>query len=186
MIMTEKTPPESLTLPTKEEALQIMRQLGLRGNIVKHEQSVMRKARNMAHNITTVPVNMELVKIGALMHDIGRTKTHDMDHGIVGGAILRDMGFSIELARIAEVHSMAGLTAAEAKQFGLPAKDYLPETIEEKLVCLADKYFIGTKEVTIDERFGRWITKYGETEFLLAQVRRAKILEEYVLRQIFN
>ena len=184
--MTEKKTPQTLTLPTKEEALQIMRQLGLRGNIVQHEQSVMRKARNMAHNITTVPVNMELVKIGALMHDIGRTRTHDMNHGIIGGAILRDLGFSDELARIAEVHSMAGLTAAEAQQFGLPAKDYLPETIEEKLVCLADKYFIGTKEVTIEERFGRWIEKYGETPFLLEQVKRARSLEEDVLRQIFN
>ena len=187
MMNEEKSPQaQALILPTKDEALRIMRRLGLRGNIIRHELAVMRKARNMAHNITTLPVNMELVKIGAIMHDIGRCKTHDMAHGIMGGTILRELGFSNELARIAEVHSMAGLTAAEAQLFGLPARDLLPETIEEKLVCLADKYFIGTKKVTVEERFQRWIEKYGETAFLVEQVKRARSLEEDVLRQIFD
>ena len=184
--MRQEKKPQPLILPTKEEAWQIMKRLGLQGNILRHEQSVMRKARNMAHNITAVLVNMELVKIGALMHDIGRIQVHDMSHGIIGGKILRELGFSNELARIAEVHSMAGLTAEEGQQFGLPAKDFLPETIEEKLVCLADKYFIGTKKVTIDQRFQKWIDKYGETEFLLTQLKRARSLEEDVLRQIFD
>ncbi|MHA1584301.1 MAG: HDIG domain-containing metalloprotein [Promethearchaeota archaeon] len=172
-------------IPSKQAAINLMRNLGLPQNIFKHEMAVMRKARNLAYNITKIPVNVELVKIGALLHDIGRTQIHSMMHAPVGADILRENGFPEEVARIAERHTMAGLTDKEAQLFELPPRHYIPETIEEKIVCLADKYFMGTTQVTIDQRFQRWMDKYGQTPFLLGQLERAKKMEEEILHLIF-
>lgn len=177
----------SKPLPTKEEAIEIMKNLGLPKNIINHELAVMRKARNLAHNITKVEVDVELVKIGALMHDIGRCVIHTMAHAPVGGDIVRKLGFesSEKLARIVERHLLAGLTMEEAKYFDLPKRNYIPETIEEKLVCFSDKLHSGSRKVTIEKRFQRWIGKFGLNEFLEEQIKRAKILEEEILAQIY-
>jgi uncharacterized protein len=171
--------------PTKEEAIQIMKKLGLATNIINHELAVMRRARDISHNITKLDVNIELVKIGAIFHDIGRIKSHGMDHGPIGGKMLRILGISENIALITERHTMAGITVEEAKQFDLPLQSYLPESIEEKIVCLADKYFMGTKNVSIEQRFQRWIDKYGKTTFLRNHLQRAKDLEEEILALIY-
>ena len=46
-------------------------------------------------------------------------------------------------ARICERHTGSGLSAAEirAGALPLPEQDFLPETPEEQLICLADKFF---------------------------------------------
>jgi len=177
----------SKSLPTKEEAIEIMKNLALTKNIINHELAVMRKARNLAHNITKIKVDIELVKIGALMHDIGRCVLHTMAHGPVGGDIIRKLGFksSEKLARVVERHLLAGLTIEGAKKFELPERNYIPETIEEKLVCFSDKLHSGTRKVTIEKRFQRWIEKHGLNEFLKEQIDRAKMLEEEILAQIY-
>ncbi|WP_371805762.1 HD domain-containing protein [Candidatus Lokiarchaeum ossiferum] len=176
---------DSEKLPSREETIRIMNHFGLSHNIINHELAVMRKARDIAHNITKISVDIELIKIGAIMHDIGRCKTHGMQHGPVGGDIIRSLGLSEKLARIAERHSMAGITPQEAEMFDLPDRCLMPESIEEKIVCLADKYHTGTIKVTIEQRFQRWIDKFGENEFLLTQIKRAKELEEEILALIF-
>lgn len=86
----------------------------------------------------TLKFDQELVSVGALLHDIGRTKTHDINHGIVGGEMIRTQ-FSNEVARIAETHIGGGIPKEESIILGLPAKDYVPVTLEEKIVCFADK-----------------------------------------------
>ena len=93
----------------------------------------------------------ELVEVGAILHDIGRSKTHTIDHAIVGAKILREEGVDERIVRIVERHIGAGITRAEATKLGLPPEDYLPKTIEEKIVCQADN-LIGNKErLTIHE-----------------------------------
>lgn len=49
-------------------------------------------------------------------------------------------------ARVCERHTGAGLTAKEIEEQGLPLphRDFLPETLEEKLVCYADKFYSKT------------------------------------------
>ena len=83
-------------------------------------------------------IDCQLVLAGAMLHDIGRSKTHYIDHGIIGGEILRQHGFPIELIHIVENHIFAGVLKNEASEFGLPAQDYLPKTIEEKIVAYSD------------------------------------------------
>ena len=69
-------------------------------------------------------------------------------HGVIGARMLREYarthGVELEAyARICERHTGSGLTAEEVRRESLPipARDYLPETPEEKLICLADKFF---------------------------------------------
>ena len=176
----------ALILPTKPTVLQLMKFKNVPSQVISHELAVSRKAMQIAHSIIDLPVNYELVKIGALVHDIGRCETHKFDHGIIGAEIIRELGFPESLAKIAECHILAGLTATEAETFGLPAKDFIPKTIEEKIVCLADKYVSGVQKVSIEERFSAWELRWGKTEFLISQKKRALELERDVLKHIYE
>ena len=112
-----------------------------------------------------------------MLHDIGRAKTHGFKHALIGGKILRERGVPEELAKICETHILGGLDIEDARRFGLPEKDYLPVTIEEKIICLADKLMAGTKEVTIEERFDRWFYKYGKSKILLKSKKRIEKIQ---------
>jgi uncharacterized protein len=173
-------------LPSKRDALTLLKQLNFSSHIIHHQQAVMRKALDLAHNIKRIPINRELICAGALLHDIGRLKSHELIHTAYGGDILRELGYPEELARIAETHSLGGMTSEEAQQLGLPARDYIPRSLEEKIVCLADKFLSGTDYVNIDQRFKRWLEKYGRTPFLEEQMRRVKVLEEEILHLIYD
>lgn len=107
-------------------------------------------------------VDMKLVEIGGLLHDIGRSRTHEVDHAVVGAEILKEMGMSGELVLIVERHIGAGIPADEAVELGLPERHYLPESIEEKIVAYADKLISGRREVPIEVTIKDFSTKLGE------------------------
>jgi len=118
---------------------------------------VTRLAVEMAERLRSrgVEVDVRLVEAGALLHDIGRSRTHDADHSAVGGRMIREMGLPEELARIVDRHIGAGIPRAEARKLGLPKGVYVPKTLEEKLVAYADKLVCGSRvvdmQVTIDD-----------------------------------
>ncbi|MBD3351548.1 MAG: HDIG domain-containing protein [Candidatus Lokiarchaeota archaeon] len=182
--MTENT--QQGFIPAKSEALKALFNLGLNRHIINHVLAVSRKATYIATLISSRTIDLRLVKIGALLHDIGRSKTHELDHAIVGGQIIREeLNWSDKLARIAETHILGGLSKEEALKIGLPPKDYLPKTIEEKIVCLSDKYFIGSNEVSIEGRFENWFNRYGQTELLLTAKKRVEQLETEIYRLMY-
>lgn len=96
----------------------------------------------------TAKVDRDLVAAGAILHDIGRSETHGMDHADAGGRICREIGFSPEICRIVERHIGAGLTRSDRKGFGLSEEDRIPETIEEKIVAHADNLVKGSGIIT--------------------------------------
>lgn len=98
-----------------------------------------------------VECDRDLVEAGSLLHDIGRTRSHGMDHAVIGAQILRDEGIDEKIVNIVERHIGAGLTPEEAKKLGLPPKDYVPKTIEEKIVCHADNLIGSTERVSIQD-----------------------------------
>jgi uncharacterized protein len=107
-----------------------------------------------------IEVNCDLVIAGAMLHDLGRCSSHDIDHGIIGGNMLNKMNFPIELVRVVENHLFAGITAQEAKNLNLPFKDYIPITIEEKIVAYSDNIskkqpLLTTEQVS--ERLSRYL-----------------------------
>jgi uncharacterized protein (TIGR00295 family) len=92
----------------------------------------------MATGRRTGPVDPGLVRAGALLHDIGRGRTHGIDHAVEGAHIANELGLPEPLIHIIERHIGAGIEAQEAVKLGLPARDYRPLTIEEKIVAHAD------------------------------------------------
>ncbi|MFX1322919.1 MAG: HD domain-containing protein [Promethearchaeota archaeon] len=167
-------------IPDREFASDLLRRLKIPLSVRRHSEKVAEKALEIAEKITKTNVDKNLIEIGALLHDIGRTKTHGFRHALIGGKILRERGFSIKLARICETHILGGLDKEDAKRVGLPEKDYLPKTLEEKIICLADKQMAGTREVTIKERFDRWFQKYGRSRILLKSKKRIEQIQQEI------
>lgn len=106
-------------------------------------------------------MDLDLVKAGAMLHDVGRSRTNGIKHAIIGANILRENGVQPEIVKIVERHIGAGITREEAELMGLPARDYLPITLEEKLVAHADNLIHGTREVDLDFVIEKWQTKLG-------------------------
>ena len=86
-------------------------------------------------------------------------------HGRIGAELLRSEGFPRH-ARVCERHTGAGITKAQiiAQNLPLPQQDFLPETMEEKVICYADKFFSKThldREKSI-EQAEMSLSKFGE------------------------
>jgi len=129
--------------------------------VIEHSQAVMLKANQLAMDFE-LEVDLDLVKKGAILHDVGRSKTNGIKHAIVGAKILKNEGFPPEVIKIVERHIGAGITKEEALILGLPPKDYVPITLEEKLVAHADNLIHGTKEVDLDFVIKKWKKNLGE------------------------
>ena len=86
-------------------------------------------------------------------------------HGRIGAELLRSEGFPRH-ARVCERHTGTGITKAQiiAQNLPLPQQDFLPETMEEKVICYADKFFSKThidREKTI-EQAEKSLSKFGD------------------------
>ncbi|MFO7967068.1 MAG: TIGR00295 family protein [Archaeoglobaceae archaeon] len=122
---------------------------GLPEKVRRHCRKVSEVAEEIAWK---TGANIEIVREGALLHDIGRAVTHDpFYHFIASGEILREEGYDERIVRIAERHFSSGMTAEEAKTFDLPPGDYMPHTLEEKTVSLADNIVFGDKRAKFDQ-----------------------------------
>ena len=124
-----------------------------RGIFIQHSRQVADKALAIVQECK-LDIPLETVETAAMLHDIGifLTNAPDIDchgsehyicHGILGAELLRKEGFDEEIARVAERHTGAGLTIddIDRQQLPLPRKDFMPETMLEKLICYADKFF---------------------------------------------
>lgn len=120
---------------------------------MRHCTSVAREALEIAHRCHLLIADSEITE-AAMLHDIGIFLTHApsigcegnepyIRHGLLGAELLRKENFPERDARVAELHTGAGLTAAEIRQqqLPLPIRDFLPETLLEKLICYADKFY---------------------------------------------
>lgn len=132
----------------KEDALKLLQKYNADGRVMDHLWAVHDYAMEIADRIEC---DRDLVEVGSLLHDIGRTRSHNKDHAIIGADILRKEGVDEAIVNIVERHVGAGLTEPEAIQLGLPPKNYVPRTIEEKIVCHADNLIGGTERVSIQD-----------------------------------
>jgi putative nucleotidyltransferase with HDIG domain len=107
-----------------------------------HSSTVARLAGQIADALAAagVAIDPALARTGGLIHDIGRSVTHDgIMHCWEGYQMLLAQG-QPTLARFCITHSSGGMTAAEAASVDLPAADYRPRTWEEKVVTIADGF----------------------------------------------
>ena len=131
-------------------------------NVIEHSIAVCKKAMKIASNFDNA--DKDLIKKGALLHDIGRSKTHDITHAIEGVKIAEKYGYGNDVLNIIERHIGAGITEREAEKLGIPVKSYLPETLEEKIVAHADNLISGSEEVDIDFVIEKWKRRIEDSE----------------------
>ena len=134
--------------------IELLRKENTPENVIEHSKAVCRKAMKIAANFDNA--DTDLIQKGALLHDIGRSRTHGITHAIEGVEIARSYGYGEDVLNIIERHIGAGITAEEAVKLGLPEKSYLPQTLEEKIVAHADNLISGSEEVDIDFVIEKW------------------------------
>lgn len=123
-------------------------------NVIVHCKAVCKKAMKIAANFEDA--DEDLIRKGALLHDIGRSRTHGITHAIEGVEIAKRYGYSEDVLNIIERHIGAGITEQEAEKLGLPKKSYVPQTLEEKIVAHADNLISGSDEVDLDFVIKKW------------------------------
>ncbi len=143
--------------------------------LLTHSRQVAEMTVAIADRHPELSLNREFLYEAAMLHDIGIIKPHAptidcfgtehyIRHGLLGGEMLRAEGLPHH-ARVCERHTGAGLTAAEiiAHQLPLPAQDWLPETLEEQVICYADKFFSKTRLHTAatPDHVQRSLAKFG-------------------------
>jgi uncharacterized protein len=141
--------------------------------VIEHCENVTKVALRIANQLIFrgYDVNIRLVEAGALLHDIGRSQSHDVDHAVRGGEIARNLGLPEELVHIIERHIGAGIPDNEARKLGLPEGHYIPETLEEKIVTYADKLIAGRCEVDIDVTIHDFEDKLGKDHPSIQRLR---------------
>jgi len=145
----------------EKEIINKLKSLGCSENVISHILAVRKLALEIADSLK-IPVNKELVELGAIYHDIGRAKTHGIEHAIVGAEMARKLRLDESIIKIIERHIGAGISADEAKALGLPQKDYIPETIEEKIVAYADNLIDTNKVISFQEALIRFKNILGD------------------------
>jgi len=147
----------------EEDAISLLINTGCSPEVIEHCKTVAAYARKIAQKIkacakkkgVSVDIDEDTVFLGGLLHDIGRSSTHGISHAVEGAKIARRHGLNEKLVNIIERHIGGGITMEEAKALGLPAKSYLPVTLEEKIVAHADNLVSGSKVCTLEEQVSR-------------------------------
>ena len=140
--------------PNEEECIFFLTKGGCSDKVIDHLRMAERIASAIADRINAQgeaasgedesrrrgapTVDAGLVRAGALLHDIGRGRTHGIEHAVEGANVARELGLPEALEHIIERHIGAGIEMQEAVKLGLPARDYIPVTLEEKIVAHAD------------------------------------------------
>lgn len=137
----------------KHVLINILKQHGCSPDIIKHCGSVANFAKNIADRISLC--DSETVYTGGMLHDIGRCRTHSIRHGYEGAKIAEEIGLPGPIVGIIRNHIGAGLTASEAIALGLPEEDFIPKTIEAKVVAHADNLIEETQRRRFDDLISR-------------------------------
>jgi uncharacterized protein len=162
----------------KKSDVDMLRTAGVSEDDIDHSVKVAEKALELCRRIGENGIDQELVGRGGLFHDLGKAKTHEMEHGRIGAELGRTIGLPDGITSIMEKHIRGGLTGDEARELGLPVKDYTLRKLEERIVIYADRLvdiihdgIVPVKsEQEAEERFEeilRTYPKYGKNEITL-------------------
>ena len=159
----------------KEGDLVLLRKAGVAEEDVDHSLKVALKALDIARRTGTW-VDMEFVGRAALFHDLGKAQTHAIEHGRLGAESGRKLGLPENITAVMEKHIRGGLTSAEARELGLPEKDYTLGTLEERIIIYADRLVdiitdgVVRTEPEAEERFEEILStnvRYGKNQSTL-------------------
>lgn len=169
-----------MTYAINSADIDLLKSAGVSGDDIAHSVKVAEKALEIARRIGGNGINQELVGRGGLFHDLGKSKTHEMEHGKIGAELGCKIGLPREICDIMEKHIRGGLTEAEAEELGLPVKDYTLRLLEERIIIYADRLvdiihdgIVKIKnEAEAETRFEdilRTYPKYGKNEITLSR-----------------
>lgn len=148
----------------------------LRAILTVHSRLVADKALEIGRELKErgMDVDLDFVEEAAMLHDIGifRCDAPDIEcngdlhyicHGVEGRKILEEENLPRH-ALVCERHTGAGLTVSDIanQNLPLPRRDMTPQSLEEKLICYADKFY---------SKSG-YITKEKPIEKVIASMRR--------------
>ncbi len=164
--------------------MKLLEEAGCTPNVIEHCKKVSSLAVEIAEKVKESghEVNLEMVEVGALLHDLGRCRTHEIFHAVEGFKLAKTRGIEPEISEIIKRHIGAGISKEEARELGLPEDDYFPRSLEEKIVAHADNLVKGTKRVTIEER----IKLMRQKEVSEKVIHRVKNLAEEVEGSTFK
>ena len=146
--------------------------------LISHSRAVTKKALGMAKNIKHLNPDVKFIKEASMLHDIGMFLTNEPEldcfgdspyvcHGYLGGKILKKEGMP-KHALVCERHVGAGLSIQDIKKqkIPIPKREMLPVSLEEEIICLADKFFTKndefiTKEKSINQ-IRKELIKFGD------------------------
>ena len=144
------------TIPNSDQCFRLLREAGCSDEVINHCEAVRKVAVRIAEK---AHANIQLVEAGALLHDIGRSKTQGVMHGVEGAKIATEFGLPLSIVNIIERHLGAGIPMEEAAMLGLPPKDYMPLTLEEKIVAHADNLIDNDREHPIEKEVEKALKK---------------------------
>ena len=146
--------------------------------LLAHSSDVAERALRIAKAHPEWNLDHRFIYEAAMLHDIGVLFTDApgihchgnhpyLMHGLLGGNILRHEGLSRH-ARVAERHTGTGLKASTIIERGLPlpVMDWEPVTLEEKIICYADKFYSKSRpgmEKT-HEQVAQSLSKFGPSD----------------------
>ena len=148
----------------------------LYNSVWSHSKLVAEKALKLAQAHPELNIDSDFVYEAAMLHDIGVYLTHApsiyctgeepyIRHGIIGAELLRNEGYP-KRALVCERHTGTGLTVDDiiSQNLPLPHRDMCPISLEEKLVCFADKFYSKStpdQEKPFD-KVRKSVAKYGD------------------------
>lgn len=122
-----------------------------------HARRVADLALEMSRRHPELKMDETFIEEAAMLHDIGVFLTDApgircfgkmpyICHGYLGAELLRNEGFP-KHALVCERHTGTGLTKEVILEKGwpLPIVDMRPHSLEEQLICFADKFYSKTK-----------------------------------------
>lgn len=125
----------------------------VRDILLTHSECVARKALQIADKHPELKLDRDFIREAAMLHDIGIVKCDApgiqcfgaepyIKHGVIGADMLRRAGYP-KHARVCERHTGAGIALQDVidQHLPLPHQDFLPETMEEQVICYADKFY---------------------------------------------
>ena len=164
-------------LPSRAEALTFLAEFGCSIQVIDHCKAVADLALKTAHIIQGkgIPVNIPIIEIGSILHDIGRSKTHKVDHAIIGAEIAKQIGLPESIISVIKRHVGGGITSSEAKKLGWVDDIYMPLTLEEKIVTYSDNLIKKSKIVSVEITIEKLIK-----EKKLEAAKRVRKLDEEI------
>jgi len=163
-------------IPSEDECLALHRSVGLPAPLVAHCRAV---AGMVAGVTDTLGANVALATAGALLHDIGRSRVTGIEHCAVGAVIAAEAGFHPGVVHIVRAHVGAGIPQREARALRLPPGDYLPRTLEARVVAACDNLFAGNHRRPLAD-----CTEWLQSQGLEAAARRVTRLHRWVSRRL--